>query len=57
MKPPFSEDMDQMSGRRTRTRGHASRIESVLDGIGRRRSRAQALLILRCRVQILVYLV
>ncbi|RLN33896.1 hypothetical protein C2845_PM03G03560 [Panicum miliaceum] len=57
MKPPLSEDMDRMSGRRTRKRGHAARIGSVWDGMGRRGSGAQVPLILRRRVQIPVYLV
>jgi len=57
MKSPLSEDMGRMSGRRTGKLGHAPRIGSVWDGIGRPGSRAQVPLILRCRVQIVVYLV
>ena len=60
MKPPLGEDMHQMSGRRTGTEwgGHASRMGERLgwDGIGRRRSGAQVLLILRCQTQILAHL-
>ena len=47
----------RISGSRTGKLGHAPRIGSVWDGIGRPGSRAQVPLILRCRVQIVVYLV
>ena len=41
----------------TQDREARTRVGSVWDGIGRRGSRAQVPLILRCRVQIVVYLV
>lgn len=58
MKPPLGQDMNQMSGRRTRTGwGDTRRASvSVWDGIGRRRSGARVVLNLRCQTQILVCL-